>query len=279
MAGTNNSWNSPDPTTDAQILIGSTAAPNIKLGTLTSPDSSVTIGYSSPNITLSVSGGGNLSVASQVFTTNGTYTPTAGMNYCIIEVVGAGGGGGSSVTFTGATRVSAGTGGGGGGYARGVFSAVTIGVSQAVTVGTGGAGGIVPGSGSAGGTSSVGALISSTGGTGGNPSIDTLGVPFADVGNGGVGSGGDFFTTGGCGGICNGLGSTNNRGAVGGAGGNSFFGGGAPNVITTGAATNTTGLPGTSYGGGGGGGAEDEDGIGADGGAGANGVVIVTEFI
>lgn len=41
-------------TTDGQLLIGATAYPNIKVGTLTSPDGSVAFGYSSPNITLSI---------------------------------------------------------------------------------------------------------------------------------------------------------------------------------------------------------------------------------
>jgi len=44
-------------TTNGQLLIGSTAAPNIKTGTLTSPSGSITLGYSAPNITLEVSGG------------------------------------------------------------------------------------------------------------------------------------------------------------------------------------------------------------------------------
>lgn len=43
-------------TTNGQLLIGSTSSPHIKVGSLTSPDSSVTIGYSSPNITLSAGG-------------------------------------------------------------------------------------------------------------------------------------------------------------------------------------------------------------------------------
>lgn len=44
-------------TTDGQLLIGSTATPNIKVGNLTSPNSSITIGYSDPNITVDVSNG------------------------------------------------------------------------------------------------------------------------------------------------------------------------------------------------------------------------------
>lgn len=45
-------------TTNGQLMIGSTAAPNIKVGSLTSPGGTVSIGYSSPNITLDVVSGG-----------------------------------------------------------------------------------------------------------------------------------------------------------------------------------------------------------------------------
>jgi hypothetical protein len=52
---------SPTITTNGQLLIGSTTlnvgGTHINVGTLTSPDGSVTIGYSSPNITLKSSGG------------------------------------------------------------------------------------------------------------------------------------------------------------------------------------------------------------------------------
>lgn len=44
-------------TTNGQLWIGSTAARHVKLGTITSPGNTITIGYSSPNITLDVSGG------------------------------------------------------------------------------------------------------------------------------------------------------------------------------------------------------------------------------
>lgn len=39
-------------TTNGQLWIGSSSSPHVKKGTITSPDGSVTIGYSSPNITL-----------------------------------------------------------------------------------------------------------------------------------------------------------------------------------------------------------------------------------
>ncbi|MEN6512257.1 MAG: hypothetical protein ABFD00_10575 [Chloroherpetonaceae bacterium] len=44
-------------TQDGQLLIGSTALPNIQVGQITSPLSTVSVGYSSPNITLDVTGG------------------------------------------------------------------------------------------------------------------------------------------------------------------------------------------------------------------------------
>lgn len=63
-------------TTNAQIWVGSTIAPHVKLGTITSPDSSLTIGYSSPNITLQANG----SMIGETITgnTGGALSPTAG---------------------------------------------------------------------------------------------------------------------------------------------------------------------------------------------------------
>jgi hypothetical protein len=43
-------------TTNGQLLIGSTAYPNIRPGVLTSPHGTISIGYSSPNITIDVLG-------------------------------------------------------------------------------------------------------------------------------------------------------------------------------------------------------------------------------
>jgi hypothetical protein len=45
-------------TTNGQLLIGSTAYPNIRPGNLTSPSGTLTIGYSAPNITIDVAGSG-----------------------------------------------------------------------------------------------------------------------------------------------------------------------------------------------------------------------------
>src|SRR6266404_4495844 len=80
-------------------------------------------------------------VSVQKFTGSGTYTPTSGMVYCIIECVGGGGGGGGTGA-AGATTLIIGAGGGGsGGYSRLMASAATIGASKIVTVGALGGGG------------------------------------------------------------------------------------------------------------------------------------------
>jgi len=44
-------------TTNGQLWVGSTASPHVKKGSITSPLGTLTVGYSSPNITLDLSGG------------------------------------------------------------------------------------------------------------------------------------------------------------------------------------------------------------------------------
>ena len=205
-------------------------------------------------------------IAVQTFTTPGanTYTPTFGMRYCLVEIVGGGGGGGSLVMPNAAFAAS---GGGGGGYSKRSFSAAAIGVSQTVTIGSGGV------ASTGGGTTSFGAFMSATGGS---PGADwtQFEVPIAGVG--GVGSGGDVNTVG-----TPGLMSGSNVGGpayrIGGNGGCSYFGGGALGFAsTTNAATPATDA--TSYGGGGSG-AANVSSVACAGGAGFSGICIVTEYI
>ena len=165
-----------------------------------------------------------LSVKLQTFFSSGTYTPSAGMAYCIAETVGAGAGGGGS-TGGGASTASAGGGGGGGGYSRGVYTAATIGSSQTVTIGAGGAAGTSGGgAGGNGGTSSLGSLLSSNGGSGGAGATSTSAVVAATGGGSGAGGSGSFTITGSSGGTGLALGSTSV--AVRGNGGGSSFGAG-----------------------------------------------------
>lgn len=241
--------------TSQQFLVGNAAAPTAK----------------------------TFSVVRQVFTSTGTYTPTSGMVDCDMECVGGGGGGGSA-SATGAGQLSVGGGGGSGEYARGIFSAATIGASKTVTIGAAGTAGTAGGAGGNGGTSSVGStLISSGGGTGGGASggAPHIGGDMYPGGAGGTGgTGGDFRVQGAPGGwgislafaaLAFGL-------PGGGYGGSSYFGGGALAVGTIN--TSSAGNAATGYGGGGGGAANlTSEGSARDGGAGVKGVVIITEYV
>ena len=210
------------------------------------------------------------SVNIQTFTANGTYTPTTGMTYCKIQLVGGGGGGGGAVP-----SYNAGGGGGAGGYSYGVFTAATVGASQTVTIGALGAGGAAgTHNGSAGGTTSVGSLISATGGSGGGGADNVTGIGVS--GAGGSGSSGAVNLSGQAGGIgvFSYIPGVPLEFSIGGAGGSSLFGaGGVYNYLTPG----TIGVAATGYGSGGSGGAANASNIG--GGAGTAGFVIITEYI
>lgn len=214
-------------------------------------------------------------ITTQVFTASGTYTPTVGMKYCTIEVVGGGAGGGGSAT-TAAMEVSGGGGGGSGGYARKTVNSSIIGVSKAVTVGAGGAGGNNTGSdGAAGNATSVGVIVSASGGTGGEGGL-SLSTYGNEGGVGGVGANGDFNAHGGPGQL--GMGSFVGAIAFSGAGGNSIFGGGGVGR-TAQTGIPTPGFNGTAYGGGGSGATSTQGDAGEAGGNGASGIVIITEYI
>lgn len=270
-------------TTTAQQLLYSSATNTISGLTTANNAALITDGSGNPSLTAlgnskilatNASGtvaGRSLTVNIQTFTVAGTYTPTTGMLYCIIEVVGNGGGGGGCAA-TGAGQFAAAGGGGAGEYARGVFSAATIGASQSITFGATGTGGTAGNNtGTAGGTVAVGALISAAGGGGGNGGGATAG------GISGAGTGG----TGGTGGSFRGQGQNGFLGYVGvsssilasGSGGSSFFGFGGP--ASGGGASNN----GYGYGSGGGGGATGASSAAKAGGNGATGIVVVTEFI
>ena len=193
----------------------------------------------------------NPAVVMQTFTSSGTYTPTSGMQYCVVHMVGGGGGG-----ATLASGNAGGAGGGAGEYATGVFSAAAIGASKAVTIGAGG------GSGSNGGTTSLGVLLTAVGGSGATQPTAPLG------GTGGTGTG--FHVPGGSG--INGY-ATSGSIFIGGSGGASFFGtggrGGQGNL--------DNGQAGLAYGSGGGGNGY-LGGTWSSGASGAGGCVIIYEY-
>lgn len=193
-------------------------------------------------------------VVLQTFTGTGTYTPTAGMSYCIVHMVGGGAGG--------ATMASGNYGGGGGGtgeYATGVFTAAQIGANKAVTIGAAGAA-----NGGAGGTTSLGTLLTAVGGAA-NAASATGGAG----GTGGTGTG--LHCPGGYGGA-GALAAAS--GVVGGDGGASWFGSGGYG----GQGNLSNGAAGTAYGSGGGGNGNSSS-IWSVGGIGAAGVVLIYEYL
>lgn len=218
------------------------------------------------------------SVIEQVFTSNGTYTASAGLLYCIVECVGGGGGGGGGSGNANAS--SAGAGGGSGGYCRKAFSSSAVGSSQTISIGSAGTGGAnTGGNGTAGGNTTFGALLTANGGAGGAGMAASTGFATSSGGAGGSASGGSINISGtiGDGGwaqfVAGGLLGTNIVSAMGGDGGSSHYGfGGRGNSGATGGAA---GL----YGSGGGGSGQAGNATGQAGGAGSAGLVVVTEYI
>ena len=238
-----------------------------------SPDDSPT--FASLSVTGSLSAGSISGVISkvkqQIFTSSGTYNPTAGMVYCIVEGVGGGGSGGGATSGVG--NAGAGGSGGAGEYSRIILTASDIGGSKSVSIGGGGApqtAGNIPGQG--GGNTSLGVLFQAIGGSGGG---GAAAGSSGTGGSGGTGGVGDFRFKGqdGSGGL--GQGVVTSFGFVG-AGGSSFFGGGGQGRAFN---ANTSGNSGSSYGSGGTGGGSWNGSGNVSGAAGSAGVIIITEFI
>jgi hypothetical protein len=205
----------------------------------------------------------------QTFTSSGTYTPSTGLQYVIIECVGGGAGGGGA-GFNGAGGIVTSSGGGSGGYSKALASAATIGGSQVVTIGNAGAGNIATFDGANGGNTSLGSLCVANGGSG-------VGTG-ANTGGGGAGGAGGTAGTGNImaiPGSPGGVGFFASSGVVvfvpTGAGGSSFYGtGGGALLVFTGT---SSGNIANGYGGGGGGASN-----GGTGGNGTPGYIVITEF-
>jgi hypothetical protein len=213
-----------------------------------------------------------------------TYTPTAGMKFCYIVAQAAGGAGGGVAGAAGNYVV--GGGGGAGGVAAGWFSAAQINGTAQVTIGAKGTG-VSGQTGNAGGATSVVAnggagstLVSATGGLGGNimaTQTNTVWVTAASGIAGHMTAGQiNFWGTSGAAGVI--LSSTV---AKGGAGGTAPYGFGAIETVVTSSGTTagTASSPGAGFGGGGAGAVSLNTNSSAAGGNGADGCVIVTEFM
>ena len=221
---------------------------------------------------VSISGGISNLIRVQTFTSSGTYTKSSGATKALVYVCGGGGGGGG-VDGQGSSTGKAGGGGAAGGVAIKLITS-GLGATETVTVGSGGSGGTTS-TGSAGGTSSFGSHCSATGGAGG---AGGQGVAFSQAtmaigGKGGIGSNGDVNIRGGSGqfGISAGTSASENSS---GEGGDCFFGGGAQSIQG-----DNTGRDADSIGGGGSGGSTNNTTANYGGGDGADGIVIVYEYL
>ena len=212
----------------------------------------------------------------QVINATGTYTPSAGLLYAVVEGCGPGGGSGGAAGGVGTGGASAG--GGGGGTFKKTFTVAQVGASAACVIGTGGAAGAAGNN--AGGAGS-GATTFTPAGTGGvltgNAGSGGAGSPASATasvsGNGGLGgtaTGGDQNIVG-----CDGqpgftLGFT--IGGIAGFGGNPYLG--TPNVNnTSGNAAPVQGVLGE-----GAAGAGSYAGANVAGAIGGDGFIVVTEY-
>lgn len=239
---------------------------------------SISVSGASNTLTISDSGAGSgfNTINVQTFTSNGTYTPTSNMAYCIVEIVGGGGAGGPGIPASGPNPGNhSSSGGGGGGYCRKVFDAATIGASQSVTIGAGGTGNTSTTPAASGGNTTFGALLTANGGGGGYSFKDVSAI---GLGSGGTAASGDINIPGQAGGfpvdsLISAGGSGSFQGT--GIGGGSIYGFGGEAAL--GPSGNVAGNDGTGYGSGGSGGYGIS--LARAGGDGADGICIVTEFI
>jgi len=266
---------------------GTTGAVNIGNGTNAK---TVTVGNTTANTAVNINAGTGLirftsngkvnAIYKQpkitIFTANGIWTPDANASYVIIECCGAGGGSSNASSVIGGIAFS--NSGGGGGYIKALFPSQSL--PQPVAVG-------ISAIGSAGGTSLVGTLCSAGGGSAGTTCI-SVNITANTTGGTGVASGGTAGTqTGGTtilamagGGVQRALyialGAVSNAIVIIPNGGSSALGiGGRSGSDYPGIGTG--GISGTGFGAGAGGASASNGGV-ANGIAGTNGIVIITEY-
>lgn len=198
---------------------------------------------------VTVAAASGILVGTQVFTSSGTYTPTASATKAIAIVTGGGAGGSGCSTSAGST-------GGGGGAGGTTIAYITSLGTLTATIGAAGTGGAAgTNSGGAGGATSLG-TITANGGSGSGGTSSAAGIGGAATATGTLGT----------------AGGDGSKGAAFGNGGSSFWGGGGSANSGTAA-----GISANAFGAGGGG-ASNSGTTPAAGGSGAAGVIIVFEF-
>jgi hypothetical protein len=207
------------------------------------------------------------SVARMVVTSNATYNTPTGVKFLFVECIGAGGGGGGAQAVV--SQCSIGGGGGAGGYANAVISNPSA--SYVMTIGSGGGGGVGNAAGSGGGVTSFGSVVIAQSGNGGSSLAAGTTPNFVAAGTGGT-STGDMQSQGSSGGLGVRQSGTMGRSGDGAAAG--IFCGAISGLFAADADGNSSG---SGYGGGGGG-AISYSTASKTGGAGRQGVIIVTEY-
>lgn len=254
---------------DGGVTIGAATGGSKGAGTLNLSGAGIYV-----NGTLFSGGIGNVTgqtfCASGCTHTAGTYTPTAGTKFIIVELNGGGGGGGG----TAGASCSVSSSGGAGGYVKAILTAAQAG-TPTITLGAAGtAGSAGTNAGGAGGTTSMGSLLSATGGGAGS----------ANTGCTSTGGG-----AGGTGTVTTGIMLEIATGQAGGAGVNSTLGvteAGGNNLLGVGGAATLSGggtvagVSATGFGAGGSGAVSGggNSGITQTGGTGGVGFVSITEF-
>lgn len=198
------------------------------------------------------------------FTSNGTYTPPANLLYAqVTSVAGGGGSGGSAATGSGQRGAS--SSGGGGATVMKTYAKSALLPNVVVTIGGGGAAGAAgQNNGSAGGTTTFLSLSAAGGGGGNAVAVGTS--PFASGVLGGTASGGDVNVDGGTSSYA----SYNP---------NTFTINGPGNSLLSTSQAAGVGNTGKLYGGGGGGIWRDASQAAVAGNAGADGIVVIYEFL
>lgn len=207
-----------------------------------------------------------------------SYTPnTSLVRYCVVEGIGAGGAGGGCVGATG-TTVAVGGGGGSGEIFIHLYTASTLSAGVTCTIGAGGTG-VSGNTGNAGGNTSFGTRLVANGGAGGVGATSAAGNQFtlAGVGGSGGASGSSDTPVVRAAGWCGdpGYGSYVDKFAIAGEGASSRWGTGGRYVPFT---YNATGNAANGYGSGGAGTCNYTAGSSKAGGAGADGLMIITEY-